>query len=46
VPLTVNHYATHPNRIEYIELCERGVEEEPNNWIMHLQLAAEYEVHE
>lgn len=46
VPIVVWHYATHPNRIEYIELCERGVEEEPLNWLMHLQLAAEYEVHE
>ena len=46
VPITVWHYATHPNRIEYIELCERGVEEQPLNWLMHLQLAAEYEVHE
>lgn len=46
VPITVWHYPTNPNREIYIELCERGVEEQPNNWIMHLQLAAEYEVHE
>lgn len=45
VPITVWHYPTNPNREVYIELCERGVEEQPNNWIMHLQLAAEYEVH-
>ena len=46
VPIVVWHYPTTPNREIYIELCERGVEEEPNNWIMHLQLAAEYEVHD
>lgn len=46
IPITVWHYATHPNRIEYIELCERGVAEDPLNWLIHLQLAAEYEVHE
>ena len=45
VPITVWHYPTNPNREIYIELCERGVEEQPNNWVMHLQLAAEYEVH-
>lgn len=46
IPITVWHYPTNPNRISYIELCEQGVKEEPDNWIMHLQLAAEYEVHE
>lgn len=46
IPITVWHYPTNPNREVYIELCERGVEEQPDNWIMHLQLAAEYEVHE
>lgn len=45
VPITVWHYPTNPNRESYIELCEKGVKEQPNNWIMHLQLAAEYEVH-
>ena len=45
VPITVWHYSTNPNRETYIELCERGVEEEPLNWLMHLQLAAEYEIH-
>ena len=46
IPITVWHYPTKPNRQSYIELCERGVEEEPFNWLMHLQLAAEYEVHQ
>ena len=46
IPIEVWHYPTNPNREIYIELCERGVQEQPNNWIMHLQLAAEYEVHE
>ena len=46
VPIYVWHYPTNPNRITYIELCERGVAEEPLNWLMHLQLAAEYEVHQ
>lgn len=46
IPITVWHYPLKPNREIYIELCERGVQEEPDNWIMHLQLAAEYEVHE
>lgn len=46
VPITVWHYPTNPNREIYVELCERGIEEQPNNWLMHLQLAAEYEVHE
>lgn len=45
VPMTVWHYPNNPNREIYIELCERGVEENPTNWVMHLQLAAEYEVH-
>ena len=45
VPIIVWHYPTNPNREAYIELCERGVDEEPWNWLMHLQLAAEYEVH-
>lgn len=45
VPIVVWHYPTNPNRESYIELCERGVKEEPLNWLMHLQLAAEYEVH-
>lgn len=45
-PITVWHYPTNPNRVTYVKLCERGVEENPNNWIMHLQLAAEYEIHE
>lgn len=44
-PIVVWHYPTNPNREVYIELCERGVAEEPLNWLMHLQLAAEYEVH-
>ena len=46
VPLIVWHYPTNPNRIAYIELCEQGIQEEPLNWLMHLQLAAEYEIHE
>ena len=45
VPIVVWHYPTRANRIAYVELCERGVEEEPDNWLMHLQLAIEYEVH-
>ena len=46
IPITVWHYPTHLNRETYIELCEQGVQEEPNNWLMHMQLAIEYEVHE
>ena len=46
IPITVWHYPTKPNREIYIQLCERGVEEQPLNWLMHLQLAAEYEVHQ
>lgn len=46
IPIVVWHYPTKPNRDSYVELCERGVQEEPDNWLMHLQLAAEYEVHE
>ena len=46
IPIIVWHYPTNPNREMYIELCERGVQEEPLNWLMHLQLAAEYEVHQ
>lgn len=45
IPITVWHYPTHPNRETYIELCEQQVKEEPLNWLIHLQLAAEYEVH-
>ena len=46
IPITIWHYPTNPNRESYIELCERGVQNEPLNWLMHLQLAAEYEVHQ
>ena len=46
IPIAVWHYPTHPNRESYVELCEQGIKEEPANWLMHLQLAAEYEVHE
>lgn len=45
VPIAVWHYPTRMNRVSYVELCERGVEEQPENWLMHLQLAIEYEVH-
>lgn len=46
IPIAVWHYPIHMNRDSYIKLCEQAIKEEPNNWIMHLQLAAEYEVHE
>ena len=45
VPIIVWHFPKNTNNKSYIELCERAVEEEPNNWLMHLQLAIEYEVH-
>lgn len=44
VPITVWHYPTREDKSSYIELCQRALEEEPNNWLMHMQLAAEYEV--
>ena len=44
VPISVWHYPTKEDKSIYIELCEKGVEEEPFNWIMHLQLAIEYEI--
>lgn len=43
VPIAVWHY---PRDIKksYTQLCQRGVAEEPDNWLMHLQLALEYEI--
>jgi len=35
-PITVWHYPSNPNREIYIELCEKEVEEEPLNWLIHL----------
>lgn len=42
--ITVWHYPTKESLTNYMELCERDLEEYPDDWIMHLQLAIEYEI--
>lgn len=44
VDITVWHYPTKEGVTNYMELCERDLEECPDDWVMHLQLAIEYEL--
>ena len=44
VPIAVWHYAKKDKKTNYMELCEQDLEEKPDDWIMRLQLAIEYEI--
>lgn len=46
VPITVWHYPTKNNKSFYIKLCQDALKEEPDNELMRLQLAIEYEVNQ
>ena len=43
IDITVWHYSEHKEN-NYMELCEQDLEEYPDDWIMRLQLAIEYEI--
>ena len=43
VDIAVWHYAKHREN-NYLELCEEDLKEKPDDWIMRLQLAIEYEI--
>ena len=43
IDIAVWHYAKHREN-NYMELCEEGIKENPEDWIMRLQLAIEYEI--
>jgi hypothetical protein len=45
VDIEVWHYAKSREN-HYAELCEEDLKEKPNDWIMRLQLAIEYELKE
>ena len=44
IPIEVWHYAKKDKKTNYMELCEADLEEKPDDWIMRLQLAIEYEI--
>lgn len=44
VPIAVWHYAKKGKQTNYMELCEEDLKEKPDDWIMRLQLAIEYEI--
>lgn len=46
VDIIVWHYPTKQGKTNYVELCEEDLKENPEDWVMHLQLAIEYEVRE
>ncbi len=46
VDITVWHYNTKIGKTNYMELCEQDLEEKPDDWVMRLQLAIEYEIRE
>ena len=43
VDIAVWHYSAHKEN-NYMELCEEDLKEYPNDWVMRLQLAIEYEI--
>ena len=43
IPITVWHY-NQKGQTNYMELCEKDLEEYPDDWVMRLQLAIEYEI--
>ena len=42
--ITVWHYPHKDGATNYMELCEADLKENPDDWVMHLQLAIEYEI--
>lgn len=44
IDITVWHYSQGEKTDLYIELCEKGIEEQPGDDVMRLQLAIEYEI--
>lgn len=46
IPVTVWHYPHKTGNTNYMELCELQLEEYPDDWVMRLQLAIEYEIRE
>ena len=44
IPITVWHYPNKTGQTNYMELCEKDLLEYPNDWVMRLQLAIEYEI--
>lgn len=46
IDITVWHYPKDNKKTNYMELCEADLEESPDDWVMRLQLAIEYEIRE
>ena len=46
VDIEVWHYPEKNKKTNYMELCEQDLEEEPDDYVMRLQLAIEYEIRE
>ena len=44
LPIEVFHYGAKDKKTNYMELCEEDLKENPEDWVMHLQLAIEYEI--
>lgn len=44
IDITVWHYPTKQGQTNYMDLCEEDLKENPDDWVMHLQLAIEYEL--
>lgn len=44
IDVTVWHYPHKTGNTNYMELCERQLKEYPDDWVMRLQLAIEYEI--
>lgn len=44
IPIVVWHYPKKNKKTNYLELCEQDLEENPEDYIMRLQLAIEYEI--
>lgn len=44
IDITVWHYPTKEQETNYMELCEQDLQEKPEDWVMRLQLAIEYEI--
>lgn len=42
--IVVWHYPTKEGATNYMELCELDLKEHPDDWVMHLQLAIEYDL--
>ena len=46
IPITVWHYPDKNKKTNYLELCEDDLKEFPDDWVMRLQLAIEYDLRE